>query len=273
MRAQKFPTLATSLVAADAATKANRITVLQTDERFKDMIGNADEVSSDLVTFYGTFKTFIMAAATRLKAVFKKRVPGLPAGDYEQPPIQFSKYLVTKMPWANLSPLAGIAGCGNLILAQLTGASPFEIRKFLKPLLEEFTDRPENAHLDKKAMKGGSYIPSEILCAFLNLHGIQTIPVTVRDLCPRARLIESPITKDHVLLTSMYVSKGESTWCIYYQGHCYHNTDLNLNADCYDVFNNPVQEMFILYNPIWKLDAICAEDLLTSDGYVSDDLA
>lgn len=271
MKAQKFPTIATSLVAADSATKTNRITVLQADERFQDMIRNTDEINTDLVSFYTTFKGFIAIAVSRLKNVFKKRVLGLPAGNYEEPAIQFSKYVVTKMPWSNLSPLAGLAGCGNLILAQLTGASPFEIKKFLKPLLAEYTELPENDHLDKKAMKSGSYIPSEILCAFLNLHGIQTIPVTVRDLCPRARLIENLITKDHVLLTSMYVAKGELTWCIYYQGHCYHNTELNLNADCYDVFNNPVQEMFILYNPIWKLDTIRPEDLLGGNDDVVDD--
>lgn len=214
----------------------------------------------DLTSFYTLVYETVAEVAQKLRDVFKTRVMGLPSGDYSKPGIRFRDYTVSKLPWSNLSSLAGYAGCGNLILAQLTGASPYEIRRLLRPVMEKVSDNPENLGYDKEIMKTGGYITCEVLCAFLNLHGIQTIPITVRDLCPKHKLIENHLTKEHVVLTAMRVARDELTWCIYYQGHCYHGADQARPADCYDVLNNPVQEMYLLFNPSWRLDPVMLAD-------------
>lgn len=275
MNVRRFPSIASALAANVTGKEVHqKISITRTVARFKLRNGITDHddttdlaatEKADLASFYALLFETIAGVARTLKRVFKTRILGLPLGDYTEPAINFKDFTVSKLPWSNLSSLAGFAGCGNLILAQITGASPYEIRNLLRPVMEKVGENPENSGYDKAVLKTGGYITCEVLCGFLNLHGIETIPITVRDLCPRPQLIENNITKEHVVLTVMRVAKDELTWCIYYQGHCYHGAEPARPADCYDVLNNPVHEMYLLFNPAWRLDPALLSDTALND--------
>lgn len=193
------------------------------------------------------------------------RALGFWTGDYKLAPINFEKFKVTHMPWSNFSGLNfGMAGCGPCLLGQLTGANPWEISDLMAEFMPEYCSRPGNEQLDTKKMLTGAYTPTEFMITFLSLYNITTYPITIRDVCPSKRIIDTHITKNHVLLVAMHVAKDEKTWCIVYQDKLWHTTEVN-PLSMLEFINNPISEAYVLFNPAWKTGYFSKPQVLEID--------
>jgi hypothetical protein len=239
----RFPTIARS---SALSSVSQQISTVEMSE---------DESKEAFERFKGTFVKMNEKLKIQNKAISGIRSEGIHVGDYSQPTMPIESMKVDMLPWSNYSDLTyGLAGCGCVLLGQVTGANPWEINALMKVFVKEFAERPENKHLDEKALLSGTYIPAEFMSTFLNMHGIDMMPLSMRDLCPRKRLIENRITKKHVVLAALHVAKEEQTWCIIYQDKLWHNIDVQpLNS--LEFLNNPIAEAYLLYTPNWKMPA------------------
>lgn len=183
----------------------------------------------------------------------KERCPGLRQGSKNVAPIDFRALTCEKLPWSDycLKQFEHV-GCGNLMLAQLTGAHPFEVQRFMIDHIDIWLDLPENQKMNRELIMTGKYTPVEMMLSFLVMHGIIAEAVTVMDLCPRVGVIETLITKNHVLLISQQVSRDESTWCVIHNGKIRHNLEVG-PLDPYYLLCNPPTDLFVLWSPDWGI--------------------
>ncbi len=185
----------------------------------------------------------------------KSRIEGIWAGDYELPAMPISSMKVSQLPWHNFSGMTyALAGCGNLVLGQITGANPWEINSLMRGFMKEFCARPGNEHLNTKEVLAGGYVPAEFMMTFFMMHGIHMYPLTVRDVCPVRRLIENHVTHNHVVLVALHVAAQEQTWAIIFQNKLWHGTEVQ-PLHPLEFINNPIAESYLLFNPAWKTNS------------------
>ena len=252
----KHPSIVRSFLAAEAASRSG------------DELSRAKDVATE--EDFELFKQrFFSANAKLLKETVTqgiRRIEGVWEGSYDVAPLPIASMRVSMLPWHNFSGMAyGLAGCGNIILGQITGANPWEINLLMKDFIKEFCARPENKHLATKDVLAGGYIPSEFMMTFFSLHGIHMFPLSVRDVCPNKRLIENPITKNHVVLVALHVAANEQTWAVIFQNKLWHGTDVQ-PLDPLEFINNPISEAYLLYNPSWKVSSKRVAELMDLGG-------
>lgn len=201
-------------------------------------------------------RSIVSKTFTSVKTVLdetKERCPGLRQGSNKFGPLDFRSLTCERLPWSDycLKQFEHV-GCGNLLLAQLTGAHPFEVQQFMVEHIDIWLDLPENQKQDRELMMTGKYTPVELMLSFLVMHGIVAEAITVRDLCPRVGMIETPINKNHVILMAQQVSRDESTWCIIHNGKIRHNLEVG-PLDPYYLLCNPPTDLFVLWTPSWGI--------------------
>ena len=262
---KKYPTIVQSVLSS-ASTLKEMDLVPAFNEKSTD-----EEIEEFKKRFYEANAK--LQKETLLQA--KRRSEGIWTGGYDYPAMPISSMKVSQMPWNNFSGMSyGLAGCGNVILGQLTGANPWEINSLMAGFMKEFCARPGNEHLATKEVLSGGYIPAEFMMTFLNIHGIHMYPLTIRDVCPNRRLIENHVTKNHVVLVALHVAAQEQTWAIIFQNKLWHGTEVQ-PLHPLEFINNPISESYLLFNPTWKIASSRIDRLmeLEESGVVETDPA
>lgn len=170
-----------------------------------------------------------------------ERISSLPYGNYEDPPIEFSKYnsscfkptLITKRETMLFSTM----GCGLSAVYTLTGISP---PKLIRKCIDKGID----------FCKGTS---AEELIWLLREYGYTALPITVRDVCPKKKLIEELITDQHVLLSAQWVARNELSWFISWDNLEFHSFAIR-PVNHRMAINNPIDRSILIHHPSWHAE-------------------
>lgn len=136
--------------------------------------------------------------------------------------INFKAFQVTKFQphiWH-----VGGCGCGANTLALLTGKNPKTIRT-----------RPDWTN--------------EYMVWALRRSGFKIAMLTKRGLTNQTYLTH-PIARDHVVLASIRIIKGEASWVVIHNHMMYHNFDLTA-FDGYELINHPIVTAYLIKHPRW----------------------
>lgn len=170
------------------------------------------------------------------------RVSSLPYGDYDKEPINFSKHastcfrptLVTKRE----SLLFSMLGCGLSAVYTMTGVpAPELVEKCLR------------ANIDFSKGTTG-----EQLIWLLKEYGYTAIPITLRDVCPKRKLIEELITDQHVLLCAQWVAKDELSWFVAWDNFEFHNFVIRPVSNQRILINNPLDQVILVHHSSWEAE-------------------
>jgi hypothetical protein len=253
MKTLRFPSITAALSASAAASEKESSTRVNNVSQLEELVASAN---NDLAELYAALTVSTNTVRKELLSTISAPTSSIPEGLATTERIKFADYEIEQFPWFNLSKGYNVVGCGYVLLAQLTGSNPIEIKSLLSPILKEYLSRPENKHLKFLEACSHNGLPAEIMLGFLKIHGIDFKRVTAKDLCPRPSVIENLVREQHILLVALRVALNESTWGIIYQGRLFHGTDSPIELTAYDMINNPIHEMYLLHNPVWKLGKI-----------------
>jgi hypothetical protein len=153
--------------------------------------------------------------------------------------LSLKRLAVDMMPWSNIKDsLFLAAGCGPLLLAQLTHTNPYEVKELLKPQVKK---RFPHDFVDNR-MRGTS---AELMAEYLEMFDIIMLPLMLKD------LVSQQLTERHVILSNAQFSENETSWMIFYQGNYYHNTDI-AEATVMTRIVHRTHNDYLLFSPSWK---------------------
>ncbi len=153
-------------------------------------------------------------------------------GIYTPRPKDFSKLIVDKFaPQIFNTAYNAIGGCGANALSVLTGINPLDIKN----------TNPKNKN-DWK---------DKFVVDFLRDCGFTVEPITLCDVSNSEIYVESPITKNHVLLISQLLIKNEASWSVIYKDYIFHNFEI-VPLKGLEFVNNPILTAYIVWSPAWK---------------------
>lgn len=169
------------------------------------------------------------------------RISSLTLGDYTKEAIDFSKYesscfrpsLITKRE----TPLFATMGCGLSAVYTLTGHSPTAILKCC---------------IDKNIDFFNGTSAAELIL-LLREFGHTALPINLRDVCPKKKLIEERINDKHVILAAQWVAKDELSWFVIWDNLEFHTHCLRpVNSRSF--INNPIDQMILVHHRSWEVD-------------------
>ena len=149
-------------------------------------------------------------------------------GNYGPGNTDFQKYKVSRPNFTFWNRIDYAAkGCGQTALSFLTG---------------EFPKLKDNAPINDRAMRG-----------FLRKHGIKSFEINRSNLS-NSKKDAAPALKiqdHHVLLVSLVMKKGESSWVVIYNNMMVHNFDITPMNYLYSI-NYPWRSGYVLFKEEWK---------------------
>jgi hypothetical protein len=95
--------------------------------------------------------------------------------------------------------------------------------------------------------------PSRIMTSFLRKNGFSVARLTERNLTSGWNL-EYPVGRQHVVLASIKMSRGEGSWIVIHNGTMYHNQEATPLRP-YEFINHPITDAYLVSHPSWKMVA------------------
>jgi hypothetical protein len=136
-------------------------------------------------------------------------------------------------PFLFTNEVRGDFGCGASALALLTGALP-----------EEIARKNKSPHYADRFMVG-----------FLRDHGFRVQRLTQSNIAAAS----SDIEKNHVLLLSQMIWRGEATWGVIHNGWYYHNFQIYF-TNSLTLIRKPVVSAYLIGHTTWRNCSLVWED-------------
>ncbi len=160
-------------------------------------------------------------------------------------PIDFTRYTVDSFPWANLDRLLfGGVGCGFVMLAQITHTNPFEVKRFLTPIILKY-------YPEEVVRPNNMGVPAMIMSLFLGMFGINMIPLSEADISTKKKTFSRSLKETHVVMAKIPFGVGETSWFAFHGGMTYHNCDPVYKTPPLDLLEHPPQKTYLLYKKSW----------------------
>jgi hypothetical protein len=127
---------------------------------------------------------------------------------------------------------AATGSCGTHALACLLEKTPREAARFIP--------------------KGKSWWDDPDMVRILQKKGFELIPITERLVTNLPTGSATAVLRpEHVVLISTKQNRTEGTWCVFWNGFCYHSGSIS-RPDALELLNSPLMSAYVVWHPRWK---------------------